>query len=67
MSYEAKDFLGKEIKIGSKVVITQPSYRNFVKGEVIRITPRKVNVEFANHMGHKDTYLAEHDFVIVID
>lgn len=36
----ATDFLGKEIKVGDKVVFAQLQYRNLLIGEIIRLTDK---------------------------
>jgi peroxiredoxin len=40
-----KDFLGNELNVGDDVVIMQKSYRNFIKGKIIRITKCMVIVQ----------------------
>ena len=40
-----KDFLGNELNVGDNVVFMQKSYRNFMKGKIIRITTCTVIVQ----------------------
>lgn len=62
-----KDFLGKELSLGDKVVFVQLGYRNLLKGEIIKMTAKTVLI------GHSktNTYSAESkqfpDQVIKID
>lgn len=44
-----KDFLGNTIEVGAKVVFIAPNYRQLVKGEIIKITPKKVLVRYINN------------------
>jgi hypothetical protein len=43
-----KDFLGKELCVGSEVVIIAPGYRMFVKAIVIGFTKQKVKLKYTN-------------------
>lgn len=62
-----KDFLGTELQLGDMVVLTQPSYRNFVRAKVIAFTPKKVRVEYKMRGDlFSTTYLSEPDFLVVI-
>ena len=51
-----KDFLGNELNVGDDVVIMQKSYRNFIKGKIIRITTCTVIVQHAKtNVGDTET------------
>lgn len=49
----SKDFLGNEIKVGDTVAFAAPQYRHLTTGKVIKITPKKVRVEFVNNWNYK--------------
>lgn len=40
-----KDFLGRDIHVGSHVVFAQLGYRNFLKGKIVKLTPKTALVE----------------------
>ena len=44
-----KDYLGKEIKIGAKVVMIMPRYRNFLTGVITNITAKMVRVKLEDN------------------
>lgn len=53
-----KDFLGIELKEGDFVAAMRPRYRELVLGCVVKLTPKKVRVEYKLHYGNKtDTHL----------
>ncbi len=39
-----KDFLGNELNVGDKVVCIELNYKNLVKGEIVKITPKAMKV-----------------------
>lgn len=41
------DFLGNELNIGDEVVFCEPSYRNLIRGSIVRVTDKLVIVEYA--------------------
>ena len=47
-----KDFLGKEIEVGDKVIFEAPKYRNFVIGTVIDKTEKTCLIEFVNNWNY---------------
>lgn len=42
-----KDVLGREVNVGDKVVIAVTGYRTMAVGEIIKLTPKGVQVRFA--------------------
>ena len=54
-----KDFLGKELKLGDLVVVTEPQYRNLVKAKIVAFTPKKVRIEYRSQLGLTETDLSE--------
>lgn len=42
---EAKDFLGKDIQVGDKIVMMAIGYRNLVTGVVEKINPKKATIK----------------------
>ncbi len=64
-----RDFLGKTLLIGDRVVLTRPQYRELTIAKVIKFTPQKVRVEFPNPHGSQYgpyEYLSEPDFLVKI-
>jgi hypothetical protein len=49
--FEAKDFLGNELKLGDEVVFMQKSYRTLMRGTIIKMSPKTCMI------GHKKTNL----------
>lgn len=43
-----KDFLGKELKVGDKVVTVQVGYRQLKRGIIKKITAKQVAVDIGN-------------------
>ena len=41
-----KDFLGKELEVGDRVVFMEINYRNLLVGCVENLTPKKVRLQF---------------------
>lgn len=67
-----KDFLGKEIGLGDKVIFEAPKYRNFVIGTVIDKTEKTCLIEFVNNwnypgIGRKQTIRQFYEQCIRID
>lgn len=62
----AKDFLGNGIELGDVVIATQQGYRNFVKAEVVKITPKMLQLRAVQKINTKDDFKQFHDQVIVI-
>lgn len=40
-----KDFLGNEIKLGDVVITNDIHYRDFVKGEIIKINDKTISIK----------------------
>lgn len=60
-----KDFLGKELNVGDKVVCLRPEYKYFVHGEVVKITEKTMQIEIT--MGsRKETRKRYSDQVVKI-
>lgn len=51
------DFLGKKLVIGDKVVLMQPHYKNFIKGVVQSITPKRVKIMFFNPIYKEEEFI----------
>lgn len=43
----AKDFLGRELKVGDKVVCLHQWYRELAEAEIVKIMPVKIRVKYA--------------------
>lgn len=43
---EATDFLENKIEVGDPVIFTELNYRNFMRGEIIRITPKMCVISY---------------------
>jgi len=43
-----RDFVGKEISLGDKVVMIAPKYRSLVIGTVIKFTPTALKISYRN-------------------
>lgn len=41
-----KDFLGKELEVGDRVVFMQINYRNLLIGCIDKLTPKMVRLQF---------------------
>lgn len=35
-----KDYCSQELKVGDQVIIIQPHYKNFIDGQIIKITEK---------------------------
>ena len=64
-----KDCLKNEIKVGDKVIFTPPYSRQLDIGEVIKLTPKMVTIEYgevSKYIGRKLTYSAYPEQTYVI-
>jgi len=62
----AKDFLGKEIKVGDTIAFVQLSYRNFLTGTIKTISPKTLIISHSKtNVGSTETK-QYHDQVIKI-
>lgn len=52
-----KDFLGIELVEGDFVAAIRPNYRELVLGRVVKLTPKKVRVEYKLYGTSLDTHL----------
>jgi len=52
-----KDFIGLELGEGDFVAAIRPGYRQIVLGRVIKLTAKKVQVEFQQKYIYKKTHL----------
>lgn len=62
-----KDFLDKEVQVGDEVVITEPRYHNFIRGVIVKFTPKGVKVRY-NRVHFKcveETFVGEGGFIKV--
>lgn len=61
-----KDFLGKELQLGDKVITCPSHYKEFRKGEILKFCPRLVKVALYNRAGEitTDVFLASSNFLI---
>lgn len=41
-----KDFLGRELKVGDEVVCIEKGYNNLLRGEIVKITPKTLQVKY---------------------
>lgn len=64
-----KDFLGKELKLGDKVITCPNYYKEFRKGEIIKFTPKMVKVAMCDFNGKptEHIYLTNSEFLIKYD
>lgn len=63
-----KDFLGIELKEGDFVAAMRPRYRELVLGHVIKLTPKKIRVEYKLHYGNSmDTHLYDPCDLVKLD
>ena len=62
----AKDFLGKELRVGDNVVFMEIKYRNFKKAVITKLTPQKAYISFENHYGWEREVLQFHNQLIRI-
>ena len=46
------DFLGIELAVGDFVAAIRPNYRELVLGKIVKLTPKKVQVEYRLHYGN---------------
>lgn len=40
------DFVGNELFEGDNVIFMQVNYRNFIKGKIIKLSPKKATIEY---------------------
>ena len=43
-----KDFLGQELALGDYVIYMKQHYREFGMGKIVKFTPQKVRIKWAN-------------------
>jgi len=67
MNKIARDYLGKEIHLGDKVVFVQLGYRNFWKGTISRITKCTVIIDHQKTNMCSTQTKQNHNQVIVIN
>lgn len=60
-----KDILGKPTSVGDFVVVTKKNYRDMVIGVVLKVTPKKILVQYSDTHGIKQ-YLTT-DFIKIND
>jgi len=48
-----KDFVGQDLNEGDYVAFIRPLYRQLVLGKIIKLTPKKVRVEYKPHWSDK--------------
>ena len=65
LEIKMKDFLGKELEVGDRVVFMQINYRNLLVGCVEKITPKKVRLQFQER-GRPKTCLQDPEQVVKI-
>jgi len=53
MEIEAYDFFGKTLVLGDKVVFVQLGYRNFLVGEVVKLTKKTAIIKHKNPYDNK--------------
>ena len=60
-----KDFLDKEVQVGDEVVITEPGYHNFVRGVIVKFTPKGVKVKYHRFCSKsvEETFVGEGAFI----
>ncbi len=62
------DFLGQEVFLGDIVITTRLSYREFIRAEVMKITPKMVflraKAAWTQRQDVFDEWKAEHQFTI---
>lgn len=63
---EAKDFLGKDITVGYKVVFMQRDYRKLLVGVVTKITAKTVLISHAKTNNCGTETRQEHHQVVVV-
>jgi len=60
----AKDFLGKEIKVGDEVVFCQVGYREFRRAFIMKITPKTVFLSYKNKPESSNWHRQLHEQVV---
>jgi hypothetical protein len=61
----AKDFLGNELNVGDEVAYFSPHYRTFMRGEIVKISPKVLYVGTGRN--RKGTFRQFHEQVIKIE
>lgn len=63
-----KDFVGLELAEGDFVAAMRPNYRDLVLGRIIKMTPKKVRVEYKLHYGNSmDTHLYDPKLLVKLE
>lgn len=63
-----KDFLGIDLAEGDFVAAIRPNYRELVLGQIVKITPKKVRVEYKLHYGTStDTHLYDSSSLVKLE
>ena len=64
---EMKDFLGKKVQVGDKVIIIEPYYHNLIRGLIVKFTPKGVKVKYRPFCRSydKETFVGNGGFVKV--
>lgn len=63
MSDVRYDFWGAETRVGDSIMFIRPRERSLGEGKVIRLTPKRVTVEYERWPGHMDRcFVAERQF-----
>lgn len=50
-----KDFFGNELNEGDRVVFIEPSYRNFRRGTIVKLTSKRVRIKYAQRYFSRPT------------
>lgn len=58
-----KDFVGREVKVGDKVVCLEKGYNNLTWATVTKITPQKIKVKYSRYDGDREVLRTPDQFV----
>jgi len=64
---EAKDFLGKDLKVGDKVIFMRKNYRNFLVGYIEKITLHTCTIKHKRTDVCNGTTRQDHNQVIKVE
>lgn len=63
----AVDYMKNELQVGDEVIFMNINYRDFNKGIIKKISPKKVTIRYIKFDNYETTTMQYHDQVIKIE
>lgn len=60
-----RDYTDREVRVGDRVILIRPRYRDLVTGVVVRVTPKKLRIKYHDQSTQTDEFTIQEPHCVV--